>query len=84
MGGGARYRRLAREEPSDIARAPIRGERRCSAHLSVIPSPFDPRLILRSRRRFAKAACETGIRRSPDRGLDSSFDAADALRFPPL
>ncbi|MCV3241396.1 NADP-dependent malic enzyme [Mesorhizobium sp. ZC-5] len=56
---------LAREEPSDIAARAYSGETPTFGPDFLIPSPFDPRLILRIAPAVAKAACESGVAQRP-------------------
>ena len=56
---------LAREEPSDVAARAYSGETPTFGPNFLIPSPFDPRLILRIAPAVAKAACETGVASRP-------------------
>ena len=56
---------LAREEPSDIAARAYSGETPMFGPDFLIPSPFDPRLILRIAPAVARAACETGVAARP-------------------
>jgi malate dehydrogenase (oxaloacetate-decarboxylating)(NADP+) len=56
---------LAREAPSDVVAKAYGGETRTFGKESLIPSPFDPRLILRIAPAVAKAAMETGVARKP-------------------
>jgi malate dehydrogenase (oxaloacetate-decarboxylating)(NADP+) len=56
---------LAREEPSDIAARAYSSETPMFGPDFLIPSPFDPRLILRIAPAVAKAACETGVAARP-------------------
>ncbi len=56
---------LAREEPSDIAARAYSGETPTFGPDYLIPSPFDPRLILRIAPAVAKAACDSGVARRP-------------------
>lgn len=56
---------LAREEPSDIAARAYSNETPIFGPDFLIPSPFDPRLILRIAPAVAKAACETGVAARP-------------------
>ncbi len=55
---------LAREPPSDVAVVPSGGEARLRRG-SLIPNPFDPRLILRIAPAVAKAAMESGVATRP-------------------
>ncbi|MGL5448594.1 MAG: NADP-dependent malic enzyme [Rhabdaerophilum sp.] len=56
---------LAREAPSDVVARAYGGEARNFGADSLIPSPFDPRLILRIAPAVAKAAMDTGVARAP-------------------
>jgi malate dehydrogenase (oxaloacetate-decarboxylating)(NADP+) len=56
---------LAREAPSDVVAKAYGGEARNFGADSLIPSPFDPRLILRIAPAVAKAAMDTGVARAP-------------------
>ncbi|WOJ88692.1 NADP-dependent malic enzyme [Methylocapsa polymorpha] len=56
---------LAHEPPSDVAAKAYGGEARQYGKGSLIPSPFDPRLILRIAPAVAKAAMESGVAKKP-------------------
>jgi malate dehydrogenase (oxaloacetate-decarboxylating)(NADP+) len=56
---------LAREEPSDVAARAYSGETPTFGPDFLIPSPFDPRLILRIAPAVAKAACDSGVATRP-------------------
>lgn len=56
---------LAREATSDIAARAYGGEAQTFGATSLIPNPFDPRLILRIAPAVAQAAMETGVARKP-------------------
>src|SRR5437660_385983 len=56
---------LAREAPSDVAAKAYGGEFRTFGTGSLIPNPFDPRLILRIAPAVAKAAIESGVATRP-------------------
>jgi len=56
---------LARESPSEVAARAYGGEARTFGPGSLIPNPFDPRLILRIAPAVAKAACESGVATRP-------------------
>jgi malate dehydrogenase (oxaloacetate-decarboxylating)(NADP+) len=56
---------LAREEPSDVAARAYSGETPTFGPDFLIPSPFDPRLILRIAPAVAKAACDSGAATRP-------------------
>ncbi len=56
---------LAREAPSEVVARAYGGEARAFGSQSLIPSPFDPRLILRIAPAVAKAAMQSGVARQP-------------------
>ncbi|WP_187971818.1 NADP-dependent malic enzyme [Aquibium microcysteis] len=56
---------LAREEPSDVAARAYATETPTFGPDFLIPSPFDPRLILRIAPAVAKAACDSGVATRP-------------------
>ncbi len=56
---------LAHESPSDVVARAYGGEARLYGKDNLIPSPFDPRLILRIAPAVARAAMETGVARKP-------------------
>jgi malate dehydrogenase (oxaloacetate-decarboxylating)(NADP+) len=56
---------LSREAPSDVVARAYGGEARTFGPGSLIPSPFDPRLILRIAPAVARAAMQTGVARKP-------------------
>jgi malate dehydrogenase (oxaloacetate-decarboxylating)(NADP+) len=56
---------LAREAPSDVAAHAYGGEALTFGTGSLIPSPFDPRLILRIAPAVARAAMATGVATRP-------------------
>jgi len=62
---------LARETPSDVVARAYGGEVALFGRASLIPSPFDPRLMLRIAPAVAKAAMATGVAR---RGI-ADFEA---------
>ena len=57
--------RLAQEPPSDVVAKAYGGQSRLYGKDSLIPSPFDPRLILRIAPAVAKAAMDSGVARKP-------------------
>ena len=73
---------LAREEPSDVAARAYSGETPIFGPDFLIPSPFDPRLILRIAPAVAKAACETGVATRPIDDLAGLSRPPDPLRLP--
>ena len=56
---------LAHEPPSDVVARVYGGEARYYGKDSLIPAPFDPRLILRIAPAVAKAAMDTGVAKRP-------------------
>jgi malate dehydrogenase (oxaloacetate-decarboxylating)(NADP+) len=56
---------LAREAPSEVAARAYGGEARTFGPGSLIPNPFDPRLILRIAPAVAKAAIKSGVATRP-------------------
>ena len=56
---------LAHESPSDVVAKAYGGEARLYGKDNLIPSPFDPRLILRIAPAVARAAMETGVAQKP-------------------
>ncbi|NLS05110.1 NADP-dependent malic enzyme [Rhizobium sp. P32RR-XVIII] len=65
---------LAREEVSDVAARAYSGETPVFGPDYLIPSPFDPRLILRIAPAVAKAAAETGVASRPIADFDAYLD----------
>jgi malate dehydrogenase (oxaloacetate-decarboxylating)(NADP+) len=64
---------LAHEAPSDVVARAYGGVSRLYGKDNLIPSPFDPRLILRIAPAVAKAAMESGVAKLPI----SDFNAYD-------
>jgi malate dehydrogenase (oxaloacetate-decarboxylating)(NADP+) len=62
---------LAREAPSDVAARAYGGEQRTFGDSSLIPNPFDPRLILRIAPAVAEAAMATGVAKKPIADMDA-------------
>ncbi len=62
---------LAREAPSDIAARAYGGEQRTFGDASLIPNPFDPRLIMRIAPAVAEAAMATGVAKKPIADMDA-------------
>jgi len=61
---------LAHEAPSDVVAKAYGGETRLYGKDNLIPSPFDPRLILRIAPAVARAAMETGVAKKPITDFD--------------
>src|ERR671913_488300 len=67
---------LAREAPSEVVARAYGGEAHPFGRNSLIPSPFDPRLILRIAPAVAKAAMDSGVATRP---LEDLVAYADSL-----
>jgi len=65
---------LAREEVSDVAARAYSGDTPSFGPNYLIPSPFDPRLILRIAPAVARAAAETGVASRPIADFDAYLD----------
>ncbi|EJF88814.1 NADP-dependent malic enzyme [Bartonella tamiae] len=72
---------LAREEPSDVVARAYSGEVPSFGPDYVIPSPFDPRLILRIAPAVAKAAMETGVALRPIQDMSAYLDELNKFVF---
>ena len=72
---------LAREEPSDIAARAYQGETPTFGPTFLIPSPFDPRLILRIAPAVAQAAAETGVAARPIEDMDAYVERLSRFVF---
>ncbi len=72
---------LAREEPSDVAARAYSGETPTFGPDYLIPSPFDPRLILRIAPAVAKAAMDTGVATRPIADMDAYVDRLNRFVF---
>lgn len=72
---------LAREEPSDVAARAYSGETPTFGPDYLIPSPFDPRLILRIAPAVARAAMETGVAERPIEDFDAYLDRLNRFVF---
>jgi malate dehydrogenase (oxaloacetate-decarboxylating)(NADP+) len=72
---------LAREEPSDVAARAYSGETPIFGPDYLIPSPFDPRLILRIAPAVARAAAESGVARRPIADFDAYLDQLNRFVF---
>ena len=72
---------LAREAPSDVAARAYGGEVATFGSNSLIPSPFDPRLILRIAPAVAKAAMDTGVALRPIGDLAAYEDQLSRFVF---
>ncbi|WP_026371469.1 NADP-dependent malic enzyme [Rhizobium sp. 42MFCr.1] len=72
---------LAREEPSDVAARAYSGETPVFGPNYLIPSPFDPRLILRIAPAVARAAAESGVALRPITDFDAYLDQLNRFVF---
>ncbi len=72
---------LAREEVSDVAARAYSGETPTFGPDFLIPSPFDPRLILRIAPAVAKAAAETGVAMRPITDMDAYLERLNRFVF---
>ncbi|OJY38030.1 MAG: NADP-dependent malic enzyme [Rhizobiales bacterium 65-9] len=72
---------LAREAPSDVVARAYGGEARAFGAESLIPSPFDPRLILRIAPAVAKAAMESGVASRPIADLKAYAESLQRFVF---
>ena len=72
---------LAREEPSDVAARAYSGETPTFGPEFLIPSPFDPRLILRIAPAVAKAAGESGVATRPITDFDAYMERLGRFVF---
>ncbi|HEY9211318.1 MAG TPA: NADP-dependent malic enzyme [Ancylobacter sp.] len=72
---------LARETPSDVVARAYGGETPVFGPTSLIPSPFDPRLILRIAPAVAKAAMDSGVARRPIADFDAYMEGLDRFVF---
>jgi len=72
---------LAREEPSDVAARAYSGETPVFGPNYLIPSPFDPRLILRIAPAVAKAAADSGVALRPIMDFDAYMDELNRFVF---
>jgi malate dehydrogenase (oxaloacetate-decarboxylating)(NADP+) len=72
---------LAREAPSDVAARAYGGEARTFGAGSLIPNPFDPRLILRIAPAVAQAAIESGAATRPFGDFDAYHERLNRFVF---
>ncbi|GJE55627.1 MULTISPECIES: NADP-dependent malic enzyme [Methylobacterium] len=68
---------LAREAPSDVVARAYGGEARPFGPQSLIPSPFDPRLILRIAPAVAQAAMDSGVAGRPVENIHAYAESLD-------
>jgi malate dehydrogenase (oxaloacetate-decarboxylating)(NADP+) len=72
---------LAREAPSEVVARAYGGEAHPFGRKSLIPSPFDPRLILRIAPAVAKAAMDSGVATRPLEDLEAYADSLTRFVF---
>ncbi len=72
---------LARDTPSDVVARAYGGETPVFGPTSLIPSPFDPRLILRVAPAVARAAMESGVAKRPIADFDAYQEQLDRFVF---
>ncbi|WP_312797263.1 NADP-dependent malic enzyme [Tianweitania sp.] len=72
---------LAREEPSDVAARAYSGDTPMFGPDFLIPSPFDPRLILRIAPAVAEAAAQSGVARRPITDMPAYLDRLNRFVF---
>jgi malate dehydrogenase (oxaloacetate-decarboxylating)(NADP+) len=72
---------LAREAPSDVVARAYGGETRTFGKNSLIPSPFDPRLILRIAPAVAQAAMGSGVAKKPISDFKAYDDTLNRFVF---
>jgi malate dehydrogenase (oxaloacetate-decarboxylating)(NADP+) len=72
---------LAHEAPSEISERAFGGESKLFGAENLIPSPFDPRLILRIAPAVARAAMDSGVARRPITDFDAYQDRLNRFVF---
>jgi malate dehydrogenase (oxaloacetate-decarboxylating)(NADP+) len=72
---------LARETPSDVVARAYGGVAPLYGKNSLIPSPFDPRLILRIAPAVAKAAMDSGVAKKPILDFDAYQEKLERTVF---
>ncbi|MFP3921732.1 MAG: NADP-dependent malic enzyme [Dichotomicrobium sp.] len=72
---------LAREPSSDVAARAYGGQTRLFGADFLIPTPFDPRLILRIAPAVARAAMDSGVARRPIEDFDAYNDRLNRFVF---
>ena len=72
---------LAREEPSDVAARAYSEDTPVFGPEYLIPSPFDPRLILRIAPAVARAAMESGVATRPIEDMAAYIDRLNRFVF---
>ena len=72
---------LARETPSEVAARAYGGQTALFGKASLIPSPFDPRLMLRIAPAVARAAMESGVAGRPIADFNAYSDQLNRFVF---
>ena len=72
---------LAREAPSDVVAKAYDSETQLFGRQSLIPSPFDPRLVLRVAPAVAEAAMRTGVAARPLKDIAAYTESLHQLVF---
>ncbi len=72
---------LAREPPSEVVARAYGGQATLFGKTSLIPSPFDPRLMLRIAPAVARAAIASGVARRPIADFESYADELNRFVF---
>jgi malate dehydrogenase (oxaloacetate-decarboxylating)(NADP+) len=72
---------LAHAAPSDVAAKAYGGETKLFGKDSLIPSPFDPRLILHVAPAVAKAAMESGVAKLPITDFEAYEESLERFVF---
>jgi malate dehydrogenase (oxaloacetate-decarboxylating)(NADP+) len=72
---------LARDTPSDVVARAYGGEARLFGKDSLIPAPFDPRLILRVAPAVAKAAMDSGVATRPLADIEAYAESLQRFVF---
>jgi len=72
---------LAKEEPSDVVARAYDGTTATFGPAYLIPSPFDPRLILRISPAVARAAMETGVATRPIEDFAAYLEGLERFVF---
>jgi malate dehydrogenase (oxaloacetate-decarboxylating)(NADP+) len=72
---------LARETPSEVVARAYGGEAHPFGRKSLIPSPFDPRLILRIAPAVAQAAMDSGVATRPLENLEAYAESLGRFVF---
>ncbi len=73
--------KLAQEPPSEVVAQAYGGTARLYGKDNLIPSPFDPRLILRIAPAVARAAMASGVARKPITDFDAYQDQLNRFVF---